>query len=96
MKNTAHIWELGGTMCQKDMVAAPLIHNLNKAIIAIVLDLTKVENIIPSLKKWLDVINQVFGKNKNSNETRNGLDLDIPLMIVANKYDLFKNEDRYK
>jgi len=78
------------------MVAAPLIHNLNKAIIAIVLDLTKVENIIPSLKKWLDVINQVFGKNKNSNETRNGLDLDIPLMIVANKYDLFKNEDRYK
>jgi len=102
VKDTVNIWELGGKMCPESLVAAPLKHHLGNAIVIIVLDLSEPMNIIPSLKKWLNAVNKAFNVDKKTREgfkketEKTSCSTGIQLMIIANKYDIFKNQDRLK
>jgi len=45
------------------------------------------ENTIPSLKKWMRIVDIAVSKPKHTTG-------HPPTMIVANKYDVFKDQDR--
>ena len=61
-------------------------------IILIINGFSKPHNVISSLKNWLDILDLSLKGCRSRKEIED--DSDVPLMIVGNKYDIFKNEDR--
>ena len=55
-KDISHVWELGGGLDVKELVSVPLQRGLDKAVVVIVIDCAKEENVIPSLTKWMDLV----------------------------------------
>jgi len=113
---TSNIWELGGCSCATELMSIPLKKDSCRAVAVIVLDLSKPENVIPSLKKWVDLIHRAMLENGDASvctgadttshcEARNLKNLNADgkvnqhhtkLFILANKYDIFKQQDSAK
>lgn len=55
-KDISHVWELGGGLDVKELVSVPLQRGLDKAVVVIVMDCAKEENVIPSLNKWMELV----------------------------------------
>ena len=66
--------------------------HLSLKIILIINGFSKPHNVISSLKKWLDILDLSLKACRSRKEIE--VESDVPLMIVGNKYDIFKNEDR--
>lgn len=59
-KVVAHLWELGGDMTESELVKVPLaLSTLKHTSVIICIDLSKPHNVLQSLLKWIDLIQQV-------------------------------------
>ena len=117
-KTIAHLWELGGDISEPKLLEVPLTANyLSSAAVVVVCDLSKPQNCLASLLKWIvtvrAVIKQRIGDLQSTNATAatamkenavaqyrelapepdaaRARPCEIPLYVVANKYDTFKN-----
>lgn len=120
----AHMWELATSKCVGDMIRVPLSPErvLNGALV-IVLDLSALGDVVPSLVKWLVILQRVVGEILKAKE-KNPVDkfavdrlrqeaaagryggahpdkedvapISLPVLIVGNKYDAFRDEDPVK
>ncbi|ORX77952.1 hypothetical protein BCR32DRAFT_295289 [Anaeromyces robustus] len=58
LKDTIHIWELANGIMFKEFLKIPINeHNINNAVVVIVLDLSKPENIIDEYKEIIEIVN---------------------------------------
>lgn len=59
-KVVAHLWELGGDMTESELLKVPLATtSLKHASVIICIDLSKPHNVLQSLLKWINLIQQV-------------------------------------
>lgn len=59
VKNTAHIWELGGGLRLRSMLPVVIKpSNMNKLRVVVVVDLSQPGDVIPLLEKWLKLIRE--------------------------------------
>jgi GTPase SAR1 family protein len=115
-KSVSHIWELGGDIFEPKLLEIPLaLKNINNASVLICLDLSKPQNLVGSLLKWLSYIKDIVNRRMNeameataSKVTRSDVVAAnygaehpdklkvnpsfIPIYVVLNKYDIFKNK----
>ena len=114
-KSLSHIWELGGDILEQKLFEIPINQRtLNYCSIVIVCDLSKPQDIVVSLNRWIALIRDVVNKritelkvinpalvtelkeqsllpytdNRDISRVR---PCEIPLFIVANKYDALKS-----
>lgn len=113
-KEVSHIYEVGGGKAFCELIKIPISNEkLQQSIIVIVLDLSKLNTFLTTLKFWISAIQQQIeliekeNKSKKSgaiNETGETIweshedkkyitPLQIPVIVVANKYDKFISED---
>lgn len=115
-KDVAHIWELGGGARLRNLVSVPITpQNIAHNVAAIVVDLSKPENLVSDLCEWIGIVRArvdecVASLRQTNLATANALSesaslripadhadarivdpLAIPLLIIANKYDIYKD-----
>ena len=62
-KSVAHIWELGGDINEPKLLEVPItVNNLKSASVVICCDLSKPQNCLASLLKWIKLIKNVVDK----------------------------------
>lgn len=116
-RNLAHIWELGGDIYELGLLEIPLsASNFQNATVFIVCDLSKPQNLLESVLKWISGVREVIKKRidelKSTNRSAVTMMKDaaaeayaensdrvkvrpceIPLYIVANKWDTLKSKN---
>ncbi len=114
-KNLSHIWELGGDILEQKLFEIPINQRtLNYCSIVIVCDLSKPQDIVVSLNRWITLIRDVVHKRitelkvinpalvtqlkeqsllsyTDNRDISKVKPCEIPLFIVANKYDALKS-----
>ncbi|GMH74543.1 hypothetical protein TrST_g8769 [Triparma strigata] len=55
-KDISHVWELGGNLSVPELISIPLRRGLDKSVVVVVVDTGRPENVVRSLKKWLDLV----------------------------------------
>ena len=115
-KSLAHIWELGGDIYEPGLLEIPIsLKTFTNASVIIVIDLSKPQNVLKSLLKWIDAIRDVISRrikelasadNTAAQDIRNAAmqpyaensdaarvrPCEIPLFIVATKWDALKSK----
>jgi len=115
-KAVSHIWELGGDIFEPKLLEIPLaLKNIYNASVMICLDLSKPQNIVSSLLKWLTYIKDIVNRRMIESMEASGAKFTradlvasnygaehpdklkvsppfVPIYVVLNKYDLFKNK----
>jgi len=102
-----HLWELGGGIHLSDLIKVALTkENFANAVCLVTVDLSKPEEVVDTARYWLRII-QHRAEAVASELQEDGVDVvqlmsdkagspqakGIPVYIVANKYDLFKDAD---
>jgi dynein light intermediate chain 2 len=115
-KSVAHIWELGGDIHEPKLIEIPLVaRNLMTTTVIIVIDLSKPQNCLSSLQRWLKLVREVVKKRlvelqaidpsmvaslreaasaryaENKNDQPRVRPCEIPLYILANKFDTLRS-----
>jgi len=114
-KNLSHIWELGGDILEQKLFEIPITQRtLNYCSIVVICDLSKPQDIIVSLNRWIALVRDVVQKRitelkvinpalvaqlkeqsslpyTDSRDINRVKPCEIPLFIVANKYDALKS-----
>ena len=65
-KSVCHIWELGGDIFEPKLLEIPLsLKNIGHTSVAITVDLSKPQNIVPSLLKWISYVKDIVNRRVN-------------------------------
>ena len=65
-----HIWELGDGLCHKDLINVPFFRkDMGRCRIVITVDLSKPENVLPSLQRFLTTIMMSFRRDSYTTDT---------------------------
>ena len=101
----AHLWELGGGIHLSDLMKIPLNkENFASTVCLVVCDLSRPDQVVDTVRFWLQMIQHraevVAAELRDSGVDVMSLMADkqgsplakgIPIYLVANKYDLFKD-----
>ena len=116
-KCVAHIWELGGDINEPRLIDIAIsVKNIAATTVVICCDLSRPQNALASLKKWITLIRDSIKKRlaelkvnnptevsslreraysqyeENLNDRTRVKPCEVPIVIIANKYDILKTK----
>ena len=70
-KSVAHVWELGGNINEMKLMSVPLSSRVLKtSSLVVCCDLSKPQNVVVSLKRWVDALKEVLVRGLGKEEYR--------------------------